>query len=216
MCNGPGLNKVEFSNIDKSKYTFFGLNKIFLGVDRFGITPRYVAVVNKKVIEQAAAELQSLPATKFVSNRVGAGIMPEDPMTFRLNTADLPQGHERFSKDISRYVHEGWTVTHVALQIAYYMGFEEVYIVGMDHWFSQHKPGMENTEEVLVGPDRDHFDPGYFAGGQRWDLPDLANSEISYQEARQQYEAEGRRIVDCSVNGRCEIFEKENVSVLYG
>ncbi len=215
MCNGPSLNKVDFSAIDKKKYVFFGLNKVFLGYELFGFYPQYMVAINKKVIEQSIEEFNKLPVIMFISNRVDEELVAETQNKFQINTINLPSGFKRFSKDICEYVNEGWTVTHAALQIIYYMGFEEVYIVGMDHRFTQHVPGQENKESIITGDDVDHFHPKYFGHGQTWDLPDLANSEISYKAALDAYRKDHRKIYDCTINGSCGVFPKLPVSVLY-
>lgn len=215
ICNGPSLKKIEFEKIDLNRFKIIGLNKIHLGFDMLGVRPDYIVAVNKKVIEQSSDEFNSLPIVKFISNRVDLSSFPSNPTLYHLNTVNLPRPNKRFSVDIVDYVNEGWTVTHAALQIAYYMGFKKVYIVGMDHRFTQHIPGQENKESTIKGDDVDHFHPGYFGHGQTWDLPDLKNSEISYQSARKVYEESGREIFDCTVGGACEIFKKLDVSSIY-
>ncbi len=60
----------------------------------------------------------------------------------------------------------------------------------------------------MQGEDPNHFDPAYF-GAQHWQNPDLAHSEESYRLARQEFEADGRRIVDATLNGACTVFEKQ-------
>lgn len=215
LCNGPSLRQVEFARIDRSRFRVFGLNKIFLGFDILGWEPDYLVAVNEKVLRQSLPVLKTLRMPKFVSDRLTPEELPEDPLTYRMRTSHLPHGAERFSTDIVQYVREGWTVTHAALQVIHYMGFSRVYIVGMDHRFTQHVPGRENTEAVVDGEDADHFHPLYFGGGQAWDLPDLRNSELSYRAARRIFEAGGRSIIDCTIGGACEVFEKADVSVLY-
>lgn len=215
MCNGPSLSRVDFSAIDKKKFVFFGLNKVYLGYELFGFYPDYMVSINKKVIEQSKDEFSKLPVIKFISNRVDKDLVAEGPYNYHINTVNLPDNHKRFSKDICKYVYEGWTVTHAALQIIYYMGFKEVYIVGMDHRFSQHVPGLENRESVIAGDDIDHFHPRYFGHGQSWDLPDLKNSEISYKAALDAYRQDNRKIYDCTINGKCDVFPKLPVSILY-
>lgn len=214
LCNGPSLNQVDFSKIDKSRFVFFGLNKIYMGFERLGIQVKYLAAVNKKVVEQAANQYNKLPIVKFIGTRVDESLVPEGPYSFRINT-NLPKPHRRFSEDICEYVHEGWTVTHAALQIIHYMGFSEVYIVGMDHRFTQHIAGQENKESIIHGADVDHFDPAYFGNGQSWDLPDLANSEISYKAALAVFRANNRHIFDCTIDGACTIFPRLDIESLY-
>jgi hypothetical protein len=95
------------------------------------------------------------------------------------------------------------------------MGFKQVCIVGMDHRFNQHVPGQENAESMIDGDDVDHFHLQYFGGGQKWDFPDLHNSVISYRAARAAFEADGRRILDCTFGGACDIFETGALEFLY-
>lgn len=215
LCNGPSLARVDWGRVDRRRFKVVGLNKIHLGFEMMGFEPDYIVAVNAKVIRQSARVYRDLAITKFLSNRQGAERVPDGPMTFHMNTARLPRDARRFSRDIVAYVHEGWTVTHAALQVIRYMGFAKVFIVGMDHYFSQHVQGNENAVAVIKGGDADHFDPRYFGYGQRWDLPDLHNSEISYRAAREVFESEGRQIIDCTIDGRCPVFEKGDVQLIY-
>jgi hypothetical protein len=215
LCNGPGLRAVDWKRVDRERFKVFGLNKIHLGVPMLGFVPDYVVAVNAKVIEEASASLRAMPCVKFISNRVPPRLVPADPLTFHVNTAFPPSPAPRFSRDIVAHVAEGWTVTHAALQIIRYMGFARVFIVGMDHHFIQHEAGRENAQAMIEGDDVDHFDPSYFGHGQAWDLPDLRNSEISYRAARDVFESEGRSIVDCSIGGRCTVFERGAIERVY-
>jgi hypothetical protein len=105
----------------------------------------------------------------------------------------------RFCYDISQGVHEGRTVTYAALQIAYYLGFKEVIIIGMDHRYDY--AGNPNEASRLDGADPNHFCADYFGGGQAWHNPDLEHSEESYRIARTEFEKDGRRIIDATFNG---------------
>lgn len=205
VCNGPSLNEMDLTRLN-GRVTF-GTNKIFLGVEHFGFFPRYLVAVNEKVIRQSQDALRRMQTVKFLSEDC-ADVMPEDPYTYHIRTSDLP---ERFYRDITQGVRGGHTVTHAALQIIRYMGFSEVVIIGMDHRFSY--SGRPNAEEYLDGEDPNHFSKDYFRD-QKWDAPNLAESEVSYRLAREVFETEGRRIIDATVNGTCDVFEKadfENV-----
>jgi len=214
LCNGPSLNKVDFSRIDASRFVIFGLNKIYLGIDRLGVRPEYIVAVNRKVIAQSTEQYSKLPIIKFIGTPDREPLIQEDAYTYLINTG-FYKSSRRFSEDICKFVHEGYTVTHAALQIIYYMGFSEVYIVGMDHKFKQHINGQENMKSIIVGDDVDHFDPAYFGNGQAWDLPDIVNSEISYKEALEVFRANNRKIFDCTVDGACRIFPRLDIESLY-
>jgi hypothetical protein len=68
---------------------------------------------------------------------------------------------------------------------------------------------------VQSGTDADHFDPGYFGKGSRWNLPDLETSALAYSLARKAYEADGRRVVDATVGGALEVFPKVDYGSLF-
>ena len=214
ICNGPSLNQVDWSSMP-AHLVRFGLNKIYLGEARFGFLPRYLCCVNEKVLRQSVHTLNRLRAVKFVSNRLCAAWYPETPLQYRINTQQLPTDAEPFSKDAGAYVEEGWTVTHAALQIIYFMGFTRVFIVGMDHRYRQAVSGEESLAATIEGDDVDHFDPRYFGDGQEWDQPDLTNSEYFYRVAREAFAQAGRTIVDCTIGGACNVFEKRSISDLY-
>ena len=208
VANGPSLNNTDLSRL--AGETVIGLNKIFLGLDRFGFYPRYYVAVNRKVVEQSVTQIQALNCVRFIGNR-GADLLGEDGLTYHLNTTAAPA---RFCHDIGLGVHEGWTVTYAALQVAWYLGFSEVVLVGLDHRYRFE--GEPNQLRRLEGPDHNHFAPGYFGHGQEWNNPDLARSEESYRLARAEFEAAGRRITDATVNGACTIFEKADYRDLFG
>jgi len=208
VANGPSLNRMKLEFLRRE--FVIGMNKIFLGFKTFGFYPRYYVAINHKVIEQSAEQIKSMNCVKFISRR-GEGLIPEDALTYHIDTHKPPA---RFCHDISQGLHEGWTVTYAALQIAYFLGFKEVVIIGMDHRYEY--TGAPNEACRLDGPDPNHFSPGYFGGGQTWDNPDLANSEESYRIARAEFEKDGRRIIDATLDGACTIFEKAEYRQVFG
>jgi hypothetical protein len=207
VANGPSLNQMDLSFLRRE--TVIGLNKIFIGFRRFVFYPRYYCAVNEKVLQQAASEIRALNCVKFISNR-GAGFIPESALTYHINTTQPPS---RFSHDLAEGAHEGWTVTHVALQVAYYLGFQEVVLIGLDHRFEY--SGKPNEAKQLNGPDPNHFSDNYFGYGQAWDNPDIDRSEESFRIARHEYERVGRAIIDATVDGACSIFEKADYRELF-
>ncbi len=201
VCNGPSLNRMDLGFLRDE--VVFGLNKIHLGLDRFGFYPRYLVAANAKVVQQARAELAAMTAIKFIGARA-AMHLPQDAFTYHVPVLSAPVV---FSRDIVTGVREGGTVTHAALQIIHYMGFDTVVIIGMDHRYTF--TGAPHRAHFLEGPDPNHFSPGYFAN-QTWDNPDLASSEASYAEARRVFETDGRRIIDATLDGACLSFVKSD------
>ena len=99
------------------------------------------------------------------------------------------------------------------MQLAYYLGFKQVVLIGVDHNFTTQ--GKPNTTVVSTGDDPNHFNPGYFGKGFRWQLPDLETSEIGYRLAKDAYAKDGRELLDATVDGKLTVFPKVDFNSLF-
>jgi hypothetical protein len=165
----------------------------------------YHVAVNPLVIQQSAAEFEKMGCPSFLSYHACREVVRDFDNANYLMTSSYRPAPYTFSTDITSPLHEGYTVTFVAMQIAYYMGFSEVYLIGVDHNFTA--SGNPNEKQLLSGQDINHFDPEYF-GGQEWHLPDLEASELSYYLARFFYNRDNRKIFDATVGGNLDVFPK--------
>lgn len=206
--NGPSLKDTDLSRL-KNEFTF-GMNRIYLLFPELDFTTTYFVSINDLVVEQCAVEIAALPIPKFIAwhaNQYFRGF-PED-MIFLYTTYTGPG----FAYDMTRRIWEGATVTNVALQLAFYMGFEQVILIGVDHNFAS--KGDANKTVISDGDDPNHFDPRYFGKGFRWQLPDLDTSEIGYVMARRAYEKAGRKVLDATVGGKLTVFPKVDYNSLF-
>lgn len=115
-------------------------------------------------------------------------------------------GYRDFARDCSISIHQGSTVTYVALQLAYHMGFKEVALIGCDHNFVTKGPA--NKTVTSGDSDPNHLDLNYFSGGKKWQLPDLFESEVSYKIEKDEYENNGRKIYNATLGCKLEIFDR--------
>lgn len=197
LGNGPSLKDVDLSLLENE--ITFGTNRIYLA----DFTPTYYACVNPLVRDQFSQEIYDIDTIKFISGVPGVSLNGEGAgETYLLDTSlrepmfSSPEGP----------IWEGHTVTYVCLQLAYYMGFSEVVLLGMDHYYGeQHVPNMEI---VATGDDPNHFHPDYFSGGTRWHTPDLGMSEVAYSLAKGVFEKNGRKIINCTARTALDVFEK--------
>jgi len=169
--NGPSLRRMDLSQL--RSYHTFGLNKIYLLLDKVNIDLSYHVSVNPLVIDQSIREFESIKCPSFLAYRAAVAHINKDQRFYYLAT-DAPCS---FYKDITRPIYEGFTVTYVALQLAYFMGFSRVFLIGVDHSFKS--AGSPNEKGYIHGEDPNHFDPSYFRN-KEWHYPDLEASELSY------------------------------------
>lgn len=205
--NGPSLKHTDLSRLQDE--CTFGMNRIYLLFPELGFTTSYYLSVNSLVIEQCAEEIRALPIPKFLSWRSRGLIQPTIDTIFLHTTYTGP----KFARDARSRLWEGATVTYVALQLAFHMGFEQVILIGVDHNFSTQ--GKPNTTVISQGDDPDHFHPGYFGKGYRWQLPDLETSERGYRLAHTAYQQAGRQVLDATVGGKLDVFPKVDFESLF-
>jgi len=203
--NGPSLRHTDLGKLE-NEFTF-GLNRIYLLFPELGFNTTYLVSVNDLVLEQCAAEMQALSLPRFVTWRARRWFSPDPGLTYL--DSDFT-GEENFAPNCLGRVFEGYTVTYVALQLAFHMGFKEVILIGVDHNFQTQGPA--NQAVISQGDDPNHFAPNYFGKGFKWQLPDLAGSERAYKLAREAYTKAGRRVVDATVGGKLTIFDKVDYS----
>lgn len=205
--NGPSLRRMDLSPL-RDEVTF-GLNRIYLLFEELGFSTTFLVSINRLVLEQAAQEVTAVDSTVFVNWWSRHHVPPEhDPIYLRVTSA-----RPRFSTAADRGIWAGATVTFAALQLAYYMGFEEAILIGVDHSFAN--KGAPNAVVESSGPDQNHFHPNYFGEGFRWQLPDLKTSERAYELARDEYERAGRRVLDATVDGKLDVFPKAEFTSLF-
>ena len=202
--NGPSLKKTDLSFL-KNEFTF-GMNRVYLAFEEWGFQTSFLVSVNNLVIEQCQDEFQDLFLPKFFSWRSRKLLFPEGNPDEQTHFLDTTYTGEKFANQLHTRFWEGGTVTYICLQLAFCMGFQEVYLIGVDHSFET--KGAANKTVISSGDDPNHFSPEYFGKGFRWQLPDLETSEKAYRLANFVYQEDGRKVFDATVGGKLDIFQK--------
>lgn len=192
--NGPSL-KPMMNKVLRSKYPTMGSNRVYLLGG--GFAPTYYACVNQVVLDQNGYEIKKL-AGRSLMFLPAAYAQDYAAHSLRPNPAPM------FSFDPSSYIYEGYTVTFVLLQLAFFLGFTTVLLVGVDHRYDY--TGEPNALNLMDGPDPNHFDPEYFQN-QVWNNPDLERSEEAYVMAREAFEADNRRIINLTPGSALTVFD---------
>lgn len=201
LCNGPSLRDVDLDQLN-GVFTF-GLNKINLLFEESSFRPSVIVAVNPLVIEQNRDFYSQTEIPLFLDGKCGIRHVLERPNIHYLHSSYFPY----FSRDCSFSVFQGYTVTYVALQLAYHMGFRKVALVGCDHDYGQE--GEANQVTLNVDGDRAHFCQDYFSSNEPWQFPDLVGSEYYYDIAKRCYAYEKREIVNASTRTRLGIFPRK-------
>jgi hypothetical protein len=217
--NGPSLNKCDLTLL-KNEITF-GFNSIFLNIEKMGFIPTYYVVEDRLVAEDRKNEINEFAGPiKFFGNHISDCLIKQKN-TYWLNAimdyteyADFPN----FSTNPARQLWVGGTVTYLAMQLAYFMGFSEVYMIGYDHHYVIPSTAShdKNTARIMSNDaDPNHFHADYFGKGYRWHDPRVDRMEQAYLKAKNYFEAANKKILNATVGGKLEVFERIDYNTLF-
>lgn len=117
------------------------------------------------------------------------------------NENDVP----KFSDDIVKCIYSAGTVVYACLQLAIYMGFKEIYLIGADC----------NYKKDARNPDN-HFIENYYNENDNQAVPfALEESLMAYQAARRYAEQFEIKIYNATRGGNLEVFERVNFDSLF-
>ena len=217
LANGPSLVKSDLAKLEGE--ITFGVNGLFLLQEQYPFLPTYYVVEDTLVAEDRKQEIAALKGpTKFFGNYLDYCLDDAEDIIwtnvmFRYDEyPDFPN----FSTHAGRCMWTGGTVMYLCLQLAYYMGFTDVYLIGFDHSYA--KPADVKTEGLrwtLQSDDPNHFDPSYFGKGYRWHDPNVERMEQCYRKAAEYFAKDGRRIFNATEGGKLEVFPRVSFESLF-
>lgn len=218
--NGPSLNNCDLTKL-KNEITF-GFNAIYLNYENMKFHPTYYCLVDSLVAKDRADEIKKYkgPKIKFFKSTLAETLgdvkdsiwLKPDYSYYqnKLNNDPKTITPPEFSFDLTNDVKVSGTVTYFALQLAYYMGFSEIYMIGYDHYYKvPPKEEMINNHQIVSKTDdENHFHKDYFGKGKSWHDPMVFRMEEGYKKAKEVYEKDGREIYNATIGGHLEVFKR--------
>lgn len=197
--NGPSLEKTPL-RLFAEKYRTFGSNMIY----RLPFYPDYYCIIDEEMMDTCLPLPSMNGTTKFMRAEA------RDPG----NNPIYPVVVNGFSTDIANFVVMGGTVTYALLQLAFYMGFVNILLVGVDHYYpaTGNRPGYKF---VAGAKDPDHFTPAdgkpYFLPGRTFNTPELYGTANNYAIAQELFTKARRKIINLTPGTHLDVFEKDKM-----
>ena len=229
MGNGPSLNQMDLSLL--AGEIVFACNAIFLLFDKIAWRPTYYACVDSRVLPDRAGEIDAMlraepamqgffPALLLEHSgkkrrRATRMVLPPAPNRHYFNEApnstdNLP--HSMFSYDADEVVIQPYTVAITMLQLAAYMGFSELILIGCDTNYAVSETVRRGGDGVELTSAKDddpnHFDPRYFGRNRKWHDPQPDMMIRHYHYAKEALDAIGVKVYNATVGGRLEVFPR--------
>ena len=235
MGNGPSLNKMDLELL-KGEYVF-GCNGCFLLFDRISWRPQFYTCVDTRVLPDRAPDIRSMHARYPEMQMFFPSILRTyDGSGRRTKTQDLipadrnvmyfddhpPDPHRlpysAFSLEAERGLVIPNTVTITMMQLAYHLGFDEIYLIGCDTSYTvpntvvQEGPALSTGEGLFLtstaDDDSNHFDPTYFGRDRAWHQPKVEDMIGHYQQCKAVLDELGVAVFNATVGGQLEVFPR--------
>jgi glycosyltransferase involved in cell wall biosynthesis/ADP-heptose:LPS heptosyltransferase len=242
MGNGPSLNKMDLAKLEGE--TVFACNGIFLLFDRIKWRPKYYTCVDSRVLPDRRAEIIKMheenPGMKLFFPRTlhvhdeskrefdTLEFIPRAENRFYFNHTNISLANlpwSAFSIDADDHVTMPHTVSITMLQLALYMGFKDIYLIGCDTAYSvpatvkQEGPEYGDYGKLFFTSTRDddpnHFDPKYFGAGKEWHNPKVGEMVRHYGWAKSAIHACGSTVYNSTVGGNLEVFPRVDFDSLF-
>lgn len=214
--NGPSLNRMDLSPL-KNEITI-GCNAIYKNFAQWGWHTNYLLFED---IEQTELRRKDIPFVKGPVKLLGlhnAYAIKPDENTFFMNVRNLDaafmdEQFPRFSEDFGHIVHLASTVTYIGLQLAWHLGCDPVYLIGVDHNYGELPRFYPPCKITITEDNYDlirgiHVQDDYYKIGDAIGVPPVDYMEAGYRKAREAFEADGRKVLNAGLDSKLDVFER--------
>lgn len=215
VATGPSLRIQDLDKLHEHGEICISMNKIYRCYDQTNWRADYVAASDFKVIADVIKDRKrkiEFPKLLFVNDKSVHARLNEflgDCEYFHVKSEEYLSNRPRFSSDITKRFYKGYTVTYsFALQMAAYMGFSEIYLIGVDHTMTGKESDKQNhfIENYYEEDEKDgsHYNPS------NWEAVTKA-----YEAAEAYSREHGFRIYNATRGGVLEVFERVDFDELF-
>ena len=208
--NGPSLRVEDLERLTKEDC--FGANRIYKVFSQTSWRPTYYSIVDWRGLdndEVNALDVQTLFLGDYYLRK--HRIERDDYYVFYGHRLlDTKYDSFRFSSDISKEIFVGATVTFVNIQIAAYLGYDEIYLLGMDHTYAfvkDKKGGVVRNKNVK----QSHFFKDEDPSKNYGDMDGMTNA---YLKAKEYADSHNFKIFNATRGGALEVFERVDFDTL--
>ncbi len=217
VANGPSLRTEDLELLHSRGEITFAMNRIFKIFPQTNWRPTYYACEDELIAVDCQHEINGINAkAKFVPIEIKwwHDININDAVHFHLNYNAEDNYEFGFSPDIAHQIDCRGTVTCTCLQIAAYMGFSEIYLIGVDHNFQ--KIIDENGNIIEDKTVKDYFIEGYDSDIKESVVHNMGHTTRSYMDMKKYCDKNGKStIYNATRGGKLEVFQRVDFDSLF-
>ena len=208
--NGPSLRAEDLTRLHEQGEITFGFNRIYNIFDQTPWRPTFYISQDEKMLGGCAGAVNGTEmGTKFIpiQMRWWHEICVDGAREFRIIDQQVEDPRQfGFSDDIAKGIYNSSTGMYTAAQLAAYMGFKEIYFIGVDHHFRVSQ--NSNGEIVVDNTVKDYFTDKYNEDKDNLYIPNTEKSTLTYIAMKHHCGSRGIRVYNATRGGKLEVFER--------
>lgn len=208
VANGPSLRMEDVDRIAKNGDISFGMNRIYVVFDRTIWRPTFYVGQDPTIIRASREDIiNKVDSVKFIKSTgekkydIPGVINIDIEYKYSSKLLDPP-----FLTDIEYKFSDGLTVTYTCLQLAVYMGFSEIYLLGTDCNYSVDNKSINKNS---------YADARMFSGQTIGMPPNIEYNFRAYESANRYAQEHGIKMCNATRGGKLEAFPRVNFDDLF-
>jgi hypothetical protein len=219
--NGPSLTAEDLNKIKNQ--VSFSANRINLILEESEWEPYYYTFIDALLAKNFFDDLYKMPKKEMFVVVTDAGFNSLKKQ-FKNRCIFLRSYHEheksglpKFSEDLSKKMNTHGTVLYANIQLAVYMGFKNIYLIGVDNNYAINKlkDGKIQVNKELIG--KDHFRDRYYESieSSKQVPNNIYAMTQAFISAKHYCDQRGINIFNATRGGKLEVFPRVNLDNLY-
>lgn len=201
VATGPSLKSADLDCLYYNDEICFSVNGIFNLFDHTKWRPTYYVIDDYRAIQKNADKIADIALeAAFVGDSFPFDMgKAKNVHIFHKHYEYYQNRLPKFSGNFAQRSYTGLTVTYTCLQLAVYMGFSEIYLLGTDCSYNR---GSENNY-CYSGNGKDYFDH------------QVDKTLLAYQSAKEYAQEHDIKICNATRGGMLEVFERVDFDTLF-
>lgn len=212
--NGPSLNVADL-NMLKKEFTF-AFNRIYYIFNKTEWRPTYYCIQDDKMLIRSIENIKKSIETKYIFAPIDFKWyynLDLETNYYFCQKRNTFENRIYFSEFIDRNISVCNTVTYTAIQIAIYMGFTEIYLIGVDHTFNKE---LNSDGKIIYKDVKNYFCDEYDEDKNDLYIPQLSLSTKAYERAASYImNFPNVHIYNATRGGELEVFKRIDFDSLF-
>lgn len=185
LGNGPSINNYNFDLLKNE--VIFGTSRIYKIKETCDINFQYYAISDSQTWEESCSHIQKLDTHLFLTNSLDTDLMDSDHACTYTRVVHSGQfGDFPTNVEVENFRIGGSIVVDIPIQICYYAGFSNVYLLGCDWNYISLPQHHFYDDSALPNEIKGKFNHAY--------------TSKCMEITRNAYEKDNRKLINCTPN----------------